>query len=135
MCPQEKIGVVNFSTYMFNETPSNRERGIERENQAGDDLENEIRTATPYKTLSIPFNSNQLFKWNRFDLPIKNMFLKFYDKNINSNFGEEMYKEHLKLWNGFIIILIKILLKHLKMILLIFLMISKLINLIGVDPL
>jgi len=101
MCPQEKIGVVNFSTYMFNETPSNRERGIERENQAGDDLENEIRTATPYKTLSIPFNSNQLFKWNRFDLPIKNMFLKFYDKNINSNFGEEMYKEHLKLWNGF----------------------------------
>jgi hypothetical protein len=30
MCPQHKIGVVNFPTYMFNQTPSNRARGIER---------------------------------------------------------------------------------------------------------
>ena len=44
---------------------------------------------------------NKLFKWNRFDLPIKNLFLKFFDRNIDCNFGEEIYKEHLRLWNGF----------------------------------
>lgn len=46
-------------------------------------------------------DSNKLFKWNRFDLPMKNLFLKFFDKNIDCNFGEEIYKEHLRLWNGF----------------------------------
>lgn len=101
MCPKEKIGVVNFPTYAFNQTPNNRQRGIEREEMAGTELEQEIRNQTPYKTLSIPFNSKQLFKWSRFDLPMKNLFLKFYDKNINSNFGEEIYKEHLRLWNHF----------------------------------
>tara|TARA_R110001592_G_scaffold4349_2_gene24566 strand:- start:6698 stop:8725 length:2028 start_codon:yes stop_codon:yes gene_type:complete len=101
MCPEEKIGVVDFPTYIFNETPNNRKRGIERESQAGNELEAEIRNIGSYKTLSLPLNSQQLFKWNRFDLPIKNLFLKFFDKNINSNFGEEIYKEHLKLWNGF----------------------------------
>ncbi len=101
MCPKEKIGVVNFPTYAFNQTPNNRQRGIKREEMAGTELEQEIRNQTPYKTLSIPFNSKQLFKWNRFDLPMKNLFLKFYDKNINSNFGEEIYKEHLRLWNNF----------------------------------
>lgn len=50
MCPIEKIGVVDFPTYMFNETPSNRARGIERENQAGHELENEIREISPYIT-------------------------------------------------------------------------------------
>lgn len=44
---------------------------------------------------------NKLFKWNRFDLPIKNLFLKFFDRNVDCNFGEEIYKEHLRLWNGF----------------------------------
>jgi hypothetical protein len=34
---------------MFNETPSNRARGIERENQAGIELEDEIRNIKPYK--------------------------------------------------------------------------------------
>ena len=42
-----------------------------------------------------------MFKWNRFDLPIKFLFLKFYDKDINSSFADDMYKEHLRLWNGF----------------------------------
>ena len=101
MCPTEKIGVIDFPSYAFNQTPSNRQRGIEREEMAGVELEQEIRNQIPYKTLSVPFNSKQLFKWNRFDLPIKNLFLKFYDKNINSNFGEEIYKEHLRLWNNF----------------------------------
>ena len=51
MCPKEKIGVVNFPTYVFNETPSNRLRGIERENEAGIDLEKEIRSKPIYKEL------------------------------------------------------------------------------------
>ena len=101
MCPKEKIGVFNFPTYTFNQTPNNRQRGIEREKMAGEELEREIRNQTPYQTLSVPFNSKQLFKWNRFDLPMKNLFLKFYDKNINCSFGEKIYKEHLRLWNNF----------------------------------
>ena len=58
-------------------------------------MEIEIRHQTPYSVIPLPFDSQQLFKWNRFDLPIKKLFLKFYDKNINSNFGEKIYKEHL----------------------------------------
>ena len=46
-------------------------------------------------------SSNNLFKWNRFDLPIKSIFLDFYTKKLKSSFGEEIYKEHLRLWNGF----------------------------------
>lgn len=46
-------------------------------------------------------NSKDLFKWNRFDLPIKHLFLKFYHRGIKSDFGENMYKEHLRLWNNF----------------------------------
>ena len=42
-----------------------------------------------------------MFKWNRFDLPIKMLFLKYYAQSINSNFGDDIYKEHLRLWNGF----------------------------------
>tara|TARA_R110002012_G_scaffold64648_3_gene169842 strand:- start:842 stop:2452 length:1611 start_codon:yes stop_codon:yes gene_type:complete len=48
MCPTNKIGVHDFVTYVFNNTPSNRERGIEREKQAGHDLEQEIRNQKPY---------------------------------------------------------------------------------------
>lgn len=46
-------------------------------------------------------DSTQLFKWNRFDLPIKKLFLAFHDKRINSSFGEDIYREHLRVWNGF----------------------------------
>lgn len=99
MCPQSKIGVVDFPTYMFNETPSNRARGVEREKQAGMDLEIEIRKQKPYTTLHIPLQSQNLIKWNRFDLPIKTLFLKDYSRGIS--FGEEVYKEHLRLWNNF----------------------------------
>ena len=51
MCPQNKIGVLDFYSYVFNETPSNRERGIAREAEAGMDLENEIRNQKPYDKL------------------------------------------------------------------------------------
>ena len=109
MCPPEKIGMVDFLTYVFNESKSNQIRSKERIKEAGQrdktngitDMEIEIRNQTPYSVLPLPLNSQQLFKWSRFDLPIKNMFLKFFDKNINCSFGEEIYKEHLKLWNGF----------------------------------
>ena len=109
MCPPEKIGVVDFLTYVFNESKSNQVRSKERIKEAGQkdknngitDMEIEIRHQTPYSVIPLPFDSQQLFKWNRFDLPIKKLFLKFYDKNINSNFGEKIYKEDLRLWNGF----------------------------------
>jgi hypothetical protein len=109
MCPSEKIGVVGFITYVFNESKSNQIRSQERIKEAGQkdktngitDMEIEIRNQTPYPVLSLPLNPQQLFKWNRFDLPIKNIFLNFFDRNINCNFGEEIYKKHLKLWNGF----------------------------------
>jgi len=51
MCPQSKIGVLDFNSYVFNETPSNRERGIAREEEAGMDLENEIRSRDPYNKI------------------------------------------------------------------------------------
>ena len=51
MCPQSKIGVLDFHSYVFNETPSNRERGIAREEEAGMDLENEIRNKDPYSKI------------------------------------------------------------------------------------
>lgn len=51
MCPQDKIGVLDFFSYVFNETPSNRERGVAREAEAGMDLENEIRNQKPYDKL------------------------------------------------------------------------------------
>lgn len=48
MCPESKIGVLDFYSYVFNETPSNRQRGIAREVEAGFDLELEIRSMKPY---------------------------------------------------------------------------------------
>lgn len=53
MCPKEKIGVVNFVSYMFNESPSNRSRGVSREQEAGYDLEAEIRNKKPYDKIKL----------------------------------------------------------------------------------
>jgi len=52
MCPRNKIGIVKDINYVFNATPSNRARGIERENQAGVELETEIRNRPIYNKLS-----------------------------------------------------------------------------------
>ena len=101
MCPENKIGVLNFVSYVFNAFPSNRVRGVERENQAGVELETEIRTQTPYKMLTPKFSTRDLFRPNRFDLPMKYLYAEYRDKNINCNFGLDLYKEHLRLWNGF----------------------------------
>tara|TARA_R110000822_G_scaffold50816_6_gene132483 strand:+ start:652 stop:2262 length:1611 start_codon:yes stop_codon:yes gene_type:complete len=51
MCPPNKIGVHDFVTYVFNNTPSNRARGIEREKEAGVELETEIRNQKSYDTI------------------------------------------------------------------------------------
>ena len=54
MCPKEKIGVLNFPTYVYNEDPEIVKRGLERQDK---DIENpqgqeaEIRSKKPYKTL------------------------------------------------------------------------------------
>ena len=101
MCPESKIGILDFISYVFNAFPSNRVRGVERENQAGVELENEIRTKTPYDRLELKLSTNDLFRPNRFDLPMKYLYAEYRDRNINSNFGLDMYKEHLRLWNGF----------------------------------
>lgn len=51
MCPSNKIGVLDSINYVFNDTPSNRQRGIEREQWAGQELELEIRNKIPYKKI------------------------------------------------------------------------------------
>jgi glycosyltransferase involved in cell wall biosynthesis len=51
MCPENKVGLVEFYSYIFNETPSNRERGLVREAEAGIELEIEIRNQIPYKKI------------------------------------------------------------------------------------
>jgi glycosyltransferase involved in cell wall biosynthesis len=51
MSPESKIGVLNFNSYIFNATPSNRERGAAREAEAGFELEQEIRDQKPYQKL------------------------------------------------------------------------------------
>jgi hypothetical protein len=52
MCPKERIGVLDFYSYVFNGTETNRERGVAREAEAGFDLENEIRNIEPYKEIN-----------------------------------------------------------------------------------
>ena len=60
MCPKNKIGVVDFTSYVFNAFPSNRARGVERENQAGVELETEIRYQKPYNTLPVEDSENYI---------------------------------------------------------------------------
>jgi len=53
MCPKDKIGVVNFLTYTFNNSKSNSVRSMERVKQAdNENLEDMIRNETPYKVLT-----------------------------------------------------------------------------------
>ncbi len=101
MCPINKIGVLDFISYIFNEYPSNRERGAQRENEAGVELETEIRNKEPYNRLVPQLATKDLFKPNRFDLPMKYLYAKFREYNIKSKFGLNIYKEHLSVWNGF----------------------------------
>jgi glycosyltransferase involved in cell wall biosynthesis len=49
MCPKEKIGVVDFYTYVYNQTKSNTSRTREREDQSNSKYEIEIRNRKHYK--------------------------------------------------------------------------------------
>lgn len=49
MCPKEKVGVVDFPTYVYNQTPKNQERTREREHINNGIYENEIRNKRKYK--------------------------------------------------------------------------------------
>lgn len=40
-----------------------------------------------------------IFTWHRFDLAIKDIFIDLLEKD--TSFGREIYKEHLRVWNGF----------------------------------
>ena len=51
MCPQHKIGVVDFYTHVYNQTPSNQTRTAERENSNNQVYETEIRNRKKYKEL------------------------------------------------------------------------------------
>ena len=54
MCPKEKIGVLNFPTYIYNEDPEIVKRGLERQDKDINNPEGqeaEIRSKTPYKEL------------------------------------------------------------------------------------
>ena len=53
MCPKDKIGIIPDVNYVFNDTPSNRARGVQREKDAGMELEMEIRTKIPYNKLIV----------------------------------------------------------------------------------
>ena len=46
-------------------------------------------------------NIKQLFTAKRFDLPMKYIYANFRERNVNSDFGLRLYKEHLRVWNGF----------------------------------
>jgi hypothetical protein len=53
-----------------------------------------------YETKSV--NAINLLTYNRFDLLAKYLYVKFKDKNIDSEFGKEIYLEHIKAFNGFV---------------------------------
>jgi hypothetical protein len=46
-------------------------------------------------------NPNKLLTYTRFDVVIKYLYGKSLKEGYNTTFYKEMYKEHLRLWNGF----------------------------------
>lgn len=49
MCPKEKVGVVNFPTYVYNQSKQNQDRTRERESQDNSIYEIEVRNRKKYK--------------------------------------------------------------------------------------
>ena len=90
-----KSRYIDDSMYVYNLTNPINDHKVNHKLQIK--LENEIRNKKPYKNLQK--EEVDLFNWSRFDLPIKNIFLNLLGKN--TNFGKDIYKEHLRLWNGF----------------------------------
>jgi hypothetical protein len=46
-------------------------------------------------------NPLELFKYNRFDVAAKIIYARIKDLNLQTHWGEEIYKEHLRVWNNF----------------------------------
>jgi glycosyltransferase involved in cell wall biosynthesis len=65
MCDTEKIGVVNFPTYVYNASPKNQTRTIERENVDNTKYEIEIRNKKKYKRGSFGEKLPQLCGFNK----------------------------------------------------------------------
>lgn len=99
MSGKEHYGFMKDINYVYNESNPLNDHKVNMSKVT--QIVNKIRNKKPYKKLPSPLSAKNLFKWNRFDLPIKHLFLKFYNKGIKSSFGEDIYKEHLKLWNNF----------------------------------
>jgi len=49
MCPKDKLGIVDFPTYVYNQSPKNSERTAEREHKDNSKFEIEIRNKKKYK--------------------------------------------------------------------------------------
>jgi len=45
--------------------------------------------------------SIELLNNNRFDIPAKYIYAKYRENGYDTSFGEDVYKEHLRVWNGF----------------------------------
>lgn len=64
-------------------------------------LEKEIRSKPKYERISTKSNALKLMTWNRFDIAAKTFLAEMYKRNIENEFAEEMYLQHLKVWNDF----------------------------------
>lgn len=63
---------------------------------------NKIRNKKPYESLDNDgINPHELLSTYRFDVIIKYMYAKSILKNIDTDFFKNLYKEHLRIWNGF----------------------------------
>lgn len=65
MCPSNKIGVVDFPTYIYNATPSNSSRTSNRQYSSDSwKIESEIRSRKHYSTLGTPLPQLNVFGYN-----------------------------------------------------------------------
>ncbi len=62
-------------------------------------LEREIRSKKSY-AFTEKSGAHNLLNANRFDIAAKIIYLKSLIKGTDKNFGEEIYLEHLRVWNG-----------------------------------
>ena len=90
MCGKDKIGVVDFYTHVYNQTPDNQVRTKERESVDNSIFENEIRTKPIYKQLdSLDDYSEKLPQINTFgDNRERHTIPKLFSYCYNQSIGE-----------------------------------------------
>ena len=65
-------------------------------------LEQEIRGKEKYDCLfDAGIDPLTLLRYNRFDIAAKLIFIKNKNKNTNCSFSQDVYRQHLKVWNNF----------------------------------